>query len=124
MDVYVEKERCTGCQHCRDVCPVAVYEMKGRGTKENPNADGANSDTAPAEHQWKGDIAPDDFAKWSKVEDGHRHFAQENDGTSGGLSCAANGASCILCQACLIECEGECIVIHDDSGNVYKSVYK
>ena len=22
------------------------------------------------------------------------------------------------------KCEGECIVIHDDSGNVYKSVYK
>ena len=124
MDVYVEKERCTGCQHCKDVCPVAVFEMKGRGTKENPNADGANSDSAPAEHQWKNVTAPDDLAKWSNVSDGHKHFAQENDGTSGGLSSAVNGPSCILCQACLIECEGECIIIHDDNGNEYKSIYK
>ena len=76
MDVFVEKERCTGCQHCRDVCPVAVYEMRGRGTKENPNADGANADTAPAGHQWTGKVDQDDFAKWSQVQDGHMHFAQ------------------------------------------------
>jgi len=124
MDVYVEKERCTGCQHCKDVCPVAVFEMKGRGTPGNLNAEGANSDSAPAEHQWKGVTDPADLAKWKDVKDGHNHFAQENDGTSGGISDATNGTSCILCQACLIECEGECIVIHDDSGNTYKSIYK
>jgi hypothetical protein len=30
----------------------------------------------------------------------------------------------MLCQACLIECEGECIIIKDDGGNVHKSVCK
>ena len=124
MDVYVDKRRCTGCQHCKDVCPVAVYDMKGRGTKDNSNADGANGDTAPAEAQWKGIVDQADFDKWSKVQDGHKHFAQENDGTSGGLSVATRGSGCILCQACLIECEGECIHITDDSGVKYDSIYK
>jgi len=124
MEVYVEKEKCTGCQHCKDVCPVGVYEMKSRGTTENPNAGGANSDAAPAEHQWKGKTAPEVTAKWSSVQDGHKHFSKDNDGTSGGISSAVNGSSCILCQACLIECEGECILIKDESGNTYKSAYK
>ncbi len=124
MDVFVEKEKCTGCQHCKDVCPVAVFEMKGRGTPDNPNADSANSDTAPPEHQWKGQTLPEIVQKWSGVQDGHKHFAQENDGTSGGLSVGVSGSACILCQACLIECEGECIIITDDSKNVYKSIYK
>ncbi len=124
MDVYVNKPRCTGCQHCKDVCPVAVYEMKGRGTPDNPNAEGANGDSAPAEAQWAGKIDPADFAKWSKVQDGHKHFAKDNDGTSGGLSVAVNGPSCILCQACLIQCEGECIHITDDTGTKYVSIYK
>jgi NAD-dependent dihydropyrimidine dehydrogenase PreA subunit len=118
MDVFVEKERCTGCQHCKDVCPVAVFEMKGRDTPE------ANSDHAPAEHQWKGQTLPEIVQKWGSVQDGHKHFAKENDGTTGGLSVAVNGPACILCQACLIECEGECIVITDDSNNTYKSIYK
>ena len=30
MDVFVNKVKCTGCQHCKDVCPVAVFEMKSR----------------------------------------------------------------------------------------------
>ena len=124
MDAYVEKEKCTGCQHCKDVCPVAVFEMKGRGTSDNPNAEGANADSAPQEQQWKGTTLPDILQKWSNVQDGHKHFAQDNDGTSGGLSVAVNGPACILCQACLIECEGECIVITDDSNNVYRSIYK
>ena len=124
MNVYVEKEHCTGCQHCKDVCPVAVFEMKGRGTPDNPGAEGANMDSAPPEHQWTGKSNPENVQKWSSVQDGHRHFAQENDGTTGGLSVAVNGSACILCQACLIECEGEDIVITDDSGNVYRSIYK
>jgi Fe-S-cluster-containing hydrogenase component 2 len=124
VDVFVEKERCTGCQHCKDVCPVAVFEMKSRGTPDNPNAGGANSDTAPPEHQWKGQTLPEIVQKWANVQDGHRHFAPENDGTSGGISVATAGSACILCQACLIECEGECIVITDDSNNVYRSIYK
>ncbi|MGA3020393.1 MAG: 4Fe-4S dicluster domain-containing protein [Candidatus Micrarchaeales archaeon] len=124
MDVYVEKEKCTGCQHCKDVCPVAVFEMKGRGDQGSPDSEGANSDHAPDEHKWKGTTLPEIVSKWSSAQDGHKHFAKENDGTSGGLSDAVNGPSCILCQACLIECEGECIVISDDSGNTYKSIYK
>ena len=124
MDVYVDKKMCTGCQHCKDVCPVGVYEMKGRGTPEDPNAEGANSDTAPKEVQWTGQPDKQESEKWSKVKDGHKHFAKDNDGTSGGLSAAVNGASCILCQACLVGCEGECIHITDDSGNKYKSVHK
>lgn len=124
MDVYVNKTKCTGCQHCKDVCPVAVFEMKGRGTADNPNADNANSDTAPEDAKWKGTTLPDVLAKWQNVQDGHKHFAQENDGTSGGLSVAINGSACILCQACLIECEGECIHITDDSGTRYDSIYK
>ena len=124
MDVYVNKPRCTGCQHCKDVCPVAVFEMKGRGTPDNPDAEGANGDSAPQEAKWTGEIDQGDFAKWSKVQDGHKHFAKDNDGTSGGLSVATNGASCILCQACLIQCEGECIHITDDTGTKYVSIYK
>jgi NAD-dependent dihydropyrimidine dehydrogenase PreA subunit len=124
MDVYVDKPLCTGCQHCKDVCPVAVYEMRSRGTQSDPNAGNANADTAPEEAKWKGVVNKADKDKWSAVNDGHKHFAAENDGTSGGISVAVNGSSCILCQACLIECEGECIHITDDSGTKYKSVYK
>ncbi len=118
MDVWVEKEKCTGCQHCKDVCPVAVFEMK-----ERSGAD-ANADNAPEEHKWKGTTNADVVAKWKDVNDGHKHFADQNDGTSGGLSVATAGSACILCQACLIECEGECIVIHDDAGTEYRSIYK
>ncbi len=118
MDVYVYKSRCTGCQHCKDVCPVAVFEMKSRASTD------ANADSAPEEAKWKGATLPEVKSKWESVQDGHKHFADENDGTSGGLSVATNGPSCILCQACLIECEGECIYITDDSGTKYTSVYK
>ncbi|MCL4373468.1 MAG: ferredoxin [Candidatus Marsarchaeota archaeon] len=124
MDVYVDKTKCTGCQHCKDVCPVAVFEMKGRGTPDNPDAGGANADTAPEEAKWKGKTEQAIVDKWSNVNDGHRHFAADNDGKSGGLSVAVNGSACILCQACLIECEGECIHITDDTGTKYVSIYK
>ncbi len=118
MQVYVEKPKCTGCHHCFDVCPVAVFEMKDRASPD------VNSDVAPAEEQWKGQTLPDVKAKWENVQDGHKHFAQASDGTSGGISVAVQGPACILCQACLVECEGECIVITDDTNNVYKSIYK
>ncbi len=83
-----------------------------------------NVDSAPADMQWKGVSDPQVVAKWKDVNDGHKHFAEKNDGSSGGISVAVNGSACILCQACLIECEGECIVIKDDAGNVYRSIYK
>ncbi|MGC8495924.1 MAG: ferredoxin [Candidatus Micrarchaeia archaeon] len=123
MDVYVDKTKCTGCQHCKDVCPVAVFEMRSRGTPEAPNPD-ANADSAPEEAKWKGKTDDAVYQKWANVQDGHKHFAPDNDGTSGGLSVAINGSSCILCQACLIECEGECIHITDDTGTKYVSIYK
>lgn len=124
MDVYVDKTKCTGCQHCKDVCPVNVFEMRSRGTPDNPDAGNANADTAPDESKWKGKSDQSVYDKWANVNDGHRHFATENDGKSGGLSVAINGKDCILCQACLIECEGECIHITDTTGTKYVSIYK
>lgn len=118
MDVYVEKQKCTGCAHCFDVCPVAVFAMKNRSDPE------VNSDTAPEQDKWKGSHDQAVYDKWGKVQDGHKHFAENFEGGSGGISVGINGPSCILCQACLVECEGECIVIKDDSENIYKSIYK
>ena len=69
-------------------------------------------------------LSPEIKSKWENVQDGHKHFAQASDGTSGGISVAVQGSACILCQACLVECEGECIVITDDTDNVYRSIYK
>ena len=117
MQVYVEKPKCTGCAHCFDVCPVAVFEMHDR------DGDKVNADVAPEAAKWKGTSDPAVSAKWKDVQDGHKHFAPKFEG-SGGLSVAVNGPSCILCQACLVECEGECIVITDDTNNVYHSIYK
>ena len=104
--------------HCFDVCPVAVFEMKDRASPD------VNSDVAPEDVKWKGSHLPEVTAKWGNVQDGHHHFAEKFEGGSGGISVALNGPSCILCQACLIECEGECIVITDDTNNVYHSIYK
>lgn len=118
MDVYVEKYKCTGCAHCFDVCPVAVFEMKDRTSPD------ANKDNAPEADKWKGVTDKSVADKWSAVSDGHKHFAEKFEGGSVGVSVAVNGSSCILCQACLIECEGECIVIKDDTGNTYRSIYK
>lgn len=118
MQVFVEKPKCTGCAHCFDVCPVAVFEMKQRSGPD------ANNDVAPEQDKWKGETQPDVKQKWENVQDGHKHFADNYEGGSGGLSVAVQGPACILCQACLVECEGECIVITDDTGNVFKSIYK
>ncbi len=118
MDVYVNKAKCTGCAHCHDVCPVAVFTMEDRS---GPNA---NSDSAPDGMKWTGTSQPDVVAKWKDVQDGHKHFADKYEGGSGGLSVAVQGPACILCQACLIECEGECIHITDDQGNKYDSIFK
>lgn len=118
MQVYVEKPKCTGCSHCHDVCPVSVFEMKNRKGSD------VNSDVAPDNVKWTGTSDPAIVAKWRDKNDGHRHFADENDGKTGGISVAVNGPTCILCQACLVQCEGECIVITDDAGNVYHSIYE
>jgi NAD-dependent dihydropyrimidine dehydrogenase PreA subunit len=88
------------------------------------NASDVNSDVAPAEQQWHGKSDDAVVEKWSNVQDGHSHFAEKYENGSGGLSVAVNGDACILCQACLIECEGECITIVDDNGTEYHSIYK
>ncbi len=118
MKVWVNKPKCTGCAHCFDVCPVAVFQMKDRSGPD------ANADVAPAEQQWKGQSDPAVKAKWESVQDGHHHFAEKYEDRSGGLSVAVSGDACILCQACLVECEGECITITDDNGQQYQSIYK
>jgi NAD-dependent dihydropyrimidine dehydrogenase PreA subunit len=118
MQVYVEKPKCTGCAHCFDVCPVAVFQMKDRTSPD------ANADVAPDNDKWTGKSEDAVVAKWSSVQDGHNHFHEKFEGGSGGISVATQGPSCILCQACLVECEGECIVITDDTNNVYHSIYK
>ncbi len=110
MEVFVDKPKCTGCDHCKDVCPVAVFETYDK------NAPEVNNDVAPEEMKWKGVDDPAVFKEWSNVNDGHDHFKKK--------SVAINGPACIMCQACLIECEGECIYIKDDTGTLYKSVYK
>lgn len=118
MKVYIDKPLCTGCQHCKDVCPVAVFELRDRSDLPNVNVDGA-----PLEMEWKNNPNPEIVAKWKDVQDGHNHFAEKNDETSGGISVGVNGEACILCQACLIQCEGECIYIIDDTDTQYKSIY-
>ena len=30
VSVDVQHTKCTGCSHCRDVCPVTVFEMQPR----------------------------------------------------------------------------------------------
>ena len=119
MDVYVNKPHCTGCSHCFDVCPVAVFEM--RDIDKDPTGQAQppfiNADTAPADKQWKGVNDPKFYDKWNNnVQKCHDHYKKK--------SVAINGSACILCQACLIECEGECITIVDDQGQTYQSIYK
>jgi NAD-dependent dihydropyrimidine dehydrogenase PreA subunit len=91
VSVEVELAKCTGCSHCRDVCPVTVFEMQPRAAF--------------------GDIV-DDPAVAAKFQ-----FRAER-------SRVINGPECIMCEACLFECEGECITIVDDEGKVHASTYK
>jgi len=91
VTVEVAHEKCTGCTHCRDVCPVTVFEMQPR---EN----------------WPNVV--DDPAVAAKFQ-----FRAER-------SAVIHGPDCIMCEACLFECEGECITIVDDEGTVHHSTYK
>ncbi|MCI4336439.1 MAG: 4Fe-4S dicluster domain-containing protein [Thermoplasmata archaeon] len=91
VTVDVQHAKCTGCTHCRDVCPVTVFEMNPRETF--------------------GDIV-DDTSVAAKFQ-----FRAEK-------SKVIAGADCIMCEACLFECEGECITIVDDEGKVHQSTYK
>jgi len=91
VQVVVDLPKCTGCSHCRDVCPVNVFEMKPRdqfpGVVDVP--------TVAAKFQFRGE-----------------------------RSLVVHGPECIVCEACLFECEGECITITDDEGNLHHSTYK
>ena len=91
VSVEVAHTKCTGCTHCRDVCPVTVFEMVPRdqfpGIEDDP--------AVAAKFNFRGEK--------SKV---------------------INGPECIVCEACLFECEGECITIVDDENNVHHATYK
>jgi len=91
VSVDVQHAKCTGCTHCRDVCPVNVFEMKPR-------------DAFPG--------VVDDAEVAAKFQ-----FRAEKSGV-------INGPDCIMCEACLFECEGSCITIVDDEGAVHQSTYK
>ena len=91
VSVDVAHAKCTGCTHCRDVCPVMVFEMQPRDAF--------------------GEIV-DDASVAAKFQ-----FRAER-------SRVINGPDCIMCEACLFECEGECITIVDDEGKVHQSTYK
>jgi NAD-dependent dihydropyrimidine dehydrogenase PreA subunit len=91
VQVDIDIAKCTGCSHFKDVCPVAVFELRPRG--EVPDV-------------------VDDIAVGAKFQ-----FRGEK-------SFAVHGPECIVCEACLFECEGECILITDDESHVHFSVYK
>ncbi len=42
----------------------------------------------------------------------------------GEKSLAINGPVCFVCEACLFECEGECILITDNEQHVHRSTYR
>jgi NAD-dependent dihydropyrimidine dehydrogenase PreA subunit len=91
VQVDIDIAKCTGCSHCKDVCPVNVFDLRPR-------------DQVP-------DVV-DDASVGAKFQ-----FRGEK-------SLAINGPECIVCEACLFECEGECILITDDEQHVHYSVYK
>ncbi|MCL5430485.1 MAG: hypothetical protein M1504_03340 [Candidatus Marsarchaeota archaeon] len=115
MDVNVNKPHCTGCSHCFDVCPVAVFEMREIAKDPDGSKGYINADNTPEDKKWKGVEDKTYYDKWHD-QTCHEHYTKK--------SVAINGSACILCQACLIECEGECITITDDQGQVYQSIYK
>ncbi len=91
IQVDVELARCTGCSHCKDVCPVNVFDLKPREIF----SDLVDDPNVGAKFQFRGE-----------------------------KSVSINGPECIVCEACLFECEGECILITDEEGHVHRSVYK
>lgn len=91
IEVEVTLPRCTGCAHCKDVCPVNVFDLRPR-------------------EQFAGVV--DDPEVAAKFQ-----FRAER-------SLVVNGPECIVCAACLYECEGECIRILDSEGHEHRSVYK
>ena len=81
VDVKVQTEKCTGCRHCFDVFDVCPVSV----FVMHPRAEFPQ--------------LVDDFEVAAKFQ-----FREEK-------SVAENGSACILCNACLYECEGSCITI-------------
>jgi NAD-dependent dihydropyrimidine dehydrogenase PreA subunit len=91
VQVDIDIARCTGCSHCKDVCPVNVFELRPRTEVPDVVDD------------------PEVAAKFQ--------FRAEK-------SLAIHGPECIVCEACLFECEGECILITDGENHVHRSTSK
>jgi NAD-dependent dihydropyrimidine dehydrogenase PreA subunit len=91
VQVDIDITRCTGCSHCKDNCPVDVFELKPRDRVP----DVVDSPDVAAKFQFRGE-----------------------------KSFAINGPVCFVCEACLFDCEGECILITDDEQHVHFSIYK
>jgi NAD-dependent dihydropyrimidine dehydrogenase PreA subunit len=91
VQVDIDISRCTGCSHCKDVCPVNVFELRPRA--EVPDV--VDSAEVAAKFQFRGE-----------------------------KSLAIHGPECIVCEACLFECEGECILITDEEQHVHRSTSK
>jgi len=91
VQVDIDLAKCTGCAHCRDVCPTNVFELRPRD--EVPDV--VDDREVGAKFQFRGE-----------------------------KSLAIHGPECIVCEACLFECEGECILITDDEQHVHQSTYK
>jgi NAD-dependent dihydropyrimidine dehydrogenase PreA subunit len=91
--VEIDLAKCTGDAHCRDVCPVNVFELRPRSNPEFASV--VDDPAVGAKFKFRGEKAV-----------------------------VVNGGDCIVCEACLFECEGECITIKDDEGHVKHSTYK
>jgi len=91
VQVDIDIARCTGCSHCKDVCPVNVFDLRPRA--EVPDV--IDNPEVAAKFQFRGE-----------------------------KSLAIHGPECIVCEACLFECEGECILITDDENHVHRSTSK
>ena len=39
VDINIDKEKCTGCSTCVDVCPVGIYEMNDEKATVSGNLD-------------------------------------------------------------------------------------
>jgi NAD-dependent dihydropyrimidine dehydrogenase PreA subunit len=92
-NVAIDAAKCTGDAHCRDVCPVNVFEIRSR--TDPAFASVVDDPAVAAKFKFRGEKAV-----------------------------VLNGSDCIVCEACLFECEGECITITDDENNVRHSHYK
>jgi len=91
VQVDIDIARCTVCSHCKDVCPVNVFDLRPRA--EVPDV--VDNPEVAAKFQFRGE-----------------------------KSLAIHGPECIVCEACLFECEGECILITAAENHVHRPTSK